>query len=125
MKQKVPCQAQTNKMKPLNQPVELSQLNCLERHLVVPVIPFMKISPLPKGAQKGLCGPVVCVVSNVTLTTQQLPRIIDHSSLVKVKLKRKLQYKGHHLFQEVDPHRIHCALSFLKRNNTHYKKYPD
>ncbi|KAJ8027671.1 hypothetical protein HOLleu_29678 [Holothuria leucospilota] len=121
MKLKIQCQAQVNNMKPSDQPPELSQLNCLERHLIAPVIPFMKISSLPKGAQKGLCGPVVCVVSNVTATAMQLPRLMDDDSLVKVKLKRKLQYKGHHLFQTVNPHRIHSALSILKTINPHYE----
>ncbi|KAJ8040058.1 hypothetical protein HOLleu_14250 [Holothuria leucospilota] len=121
IKLKIQCQAQVNNMKPSDQPPELSQLNCLERHLIAPVIPFMKISSLPKGAQKGLCGPVVCVVSNVTATAMQLPRLMDDDSLVKVKLKRKLQYKGHHLFQTVNPHRIHSALSILKTINPHYE----
>ena len=45
-------------------------LNNLERHLISPVIPFMKIFPLPKSLMKGIHGPCICVPSNVSHVTQ-------------------------------------------------------
>ena len=45
---------------------ELSELN---KHLVSPVIPFMKIVNLPKHTQKGIHGPVVSVNSDLKKVT--------------------------------------------------------
>lgn len=99
---------------------ELSELNKLERHLVSPVIPFMKIVNLPKYTQKGIHRPVISVRSDVKKVTTTLPRNISDESFIKVKLKRKVCFKGHHLYQEVRPYRIFKALDFLKKRNPHF-----
>ena len=49
---KIPAQALANNMNLTTVGAELSELNKLERHLVSPVIPFMKIVNLPKHTQK-------------------------------------------------------------------------
>ena len=69
-------------------PDELQELNCLERHLIALRIPFTKILSLPKGGQKGVIGPVICVPSNVENTRETLPRPVHHSTLVAVALKK-------------------------------------
>ena len=92
----------------------------IEKHLVTPVIPFMKIIPLPKGQQKGLHGPVVCVPSDISSLTHTLPRELSDDTLIKVKLKRKLQYKGHHLFQQVSMQKLRIAMEHLKAVNPYY-----
>ncbi|KAJ8019387.1 hypothetical protein HOLleu_42048 [Holothuria leucospilota] len=81
----------------------------------------MKIVTLPKSAQKGIHGAVVCVQSSIADTVQQLPRTMADGSLIKVKLKRKLEYKGHHLFQTVNSNRIYEAATYLKTLNPHYR----
>lgn len=98
----------------------LCGLNQLEKHLISPIIPYMKILPLPKGQQKGVHGPIVCVPSNMSKITEILPRQLSDSTLVKIKLKRKLEYKGHHLFQQVSMHKINAALHYLKTINPHF-----
>lgn len=99
-------------------PPELSCLNNLE-HLISLHIPFMKMLALPKGAQNGVHGPVTCVPSNI-VGTHVLPRTDADESLLRVKLKRKLTYKGHYEYQYVNTDNIKKALQYLKRTNPYY-----
>ncbi|XP_062414175.1 uncharacterized protein LOC119206796 [Pungitius pungitius] len=102
-------------------PEELACLNSLEQHLIALHIPFMKMLALPKGGQNGVHGPVTCVPANIVETTNLLPRSEMDGSLLRVKLKRKLTYKGHYEYQFVDPLRIKKALMVLKKTNVYYK----
>nr|XP_043868972.1 uncharacterized protein LOC122758736 [Solea senegalensis] len=102
-------------------PPELACLNSLEQHLIALHIPFMKVLALPKGGQNGVHGPVTCVPANIVETNNLLPRSNMEGSLLRVKLKRKLTYKGHYEYQFVDPMRIRQALLYLKQNNMYYK----
>jgi hypothetical protein len=120
LKKKIPSQASLNHLNFDEQPDCLKTLNNLEKHLVSPVIPFMKIVSLPKGSQKGIHGPVVCVPANISTTVETLPRSFNSETIIAVKLKRKLQYRGHHLFQQVTLQKIHEALLFLKRKSPHF-----
>lgn len=54
----------------------------------------MKVMNLPHGGQKNIHGPVVCVPSNLKKVTS-LPLNNDEDLLLRVKLKRKLNYKGY------------------------------
>ncbi|XP_072042907.1 uncharacterized protein [Amphiura filiformis] len=117
----VPKLALVNKLSLQKIPPELSQLNMLERHLIAPAIPFMKMISLIKGAQKGITGQVVCVKADIDNTAQSLPRLPTDQSLIKVKLKRKLEYKGHHMCQAVNPTNVRQALIWLKPNNPEYE----
>ena len=101
---------------------ELACLNSLEQHLIALNIPFMKMLALPKGGQNGVHGPVTCVPANIVQTNHLLPRSITmEGSLLPVKLKRKLTYKGHYEYQFVDTLHIRKALQYLKQTNEHYK----
>ena len=117
LKNHVPILATVNKLSLVKQPCVLSKLNMLERHLISPAIVFMKMISLIKGAQKGINGQVVCVKSNVTNTTACLPRLPTEQSLIRVKLKRRLKYKGHHMCQNINPENIRQALLWLKEKN--------
>ena len=101
-------------------PPELNELNSLEKHLIAMHIPFMKVMALPHGGQQNIHGPVVCVPSNLKKVTK-LPIKHEEDLLLRVKLKRKLQYKGYYEYQFVDPKHILQALQFLKENNVWYK----
>jgi hypothetical protein len=117
----VPKLATVNGLKVEEQPPELSQLNMLERHLISPAIPFMKMVSLIKGAQKGVHGQIVCVKADVNSVAQSLPRLPTDQSLIRVKLKRKLEYKGHHMCQDISPSKIREALTWLKEHNPEYE----
>ena len=120
-KQTIPTLACINKLDLHEQPPQLSELNMLERHLISPAIPFMKMIPLIKGCQKGIHGQVVCVKSDINSTAQSLPRLPTDESLIRVKLKRKLNYKGHVMCQDVNPSRLQNGLLWLKDNNPEYE----
>ena len=117
----VPRLASRNKLGLHIQPPELSGLNMLERHLISPAIPFMKMINLIKGSQKGIHGQVVCVKSDLHNTEQCLPRLPTDESLIRVKLKRKLQYTSHHMCQDINPAKVRQALLWLKSNNPLYE----
>ena len=66
-------------------------------------------------------GPVVCVKSDMTKITTILPKNINDESFIRVKLKRKLMYKGHHLFQSVSPRKIYGASDYFKVANPYFE----
>ncbi|XP_078312804.1 uncharacterized protein LOC144619253 [Crassostrea virginica] len=116
----VPAEAAYNKMCLETIPPELNILNTLEQHLIALHIPFMKVMMLPKGGQQNVHGPVVCVPSNLKKTTS-LPLNANENLLLRVKLKRRLSYKGYYEYQFVNPNHIKAALNYLKENNKWYE----
>ncbi|XP_061167749.1 uncharacterized protein LOC133176667 [Saccostrea echinata] len=117
---KIPAEAVANKMALEEIPKELEDLNSLEQHLIALHIPFIRIMALPHGGQRNVHGPVVCVPSDMKKTTS-LPIKQGDDSLLRVKLKRKLCYKGYVEYQFVNTNHIFAALNYLKRNNKWYK----
>ena len=102
-------------------PSQLQCLNSLEQHLIAKHIPFMKLLALPKGGQNGCHGPVVCVPSNVNQVTTMLPRNDGNDLMLRIKLKRKLTYKGHYEYKHVHTNNVYNALEYLKLNNKWYR----
>ncbi|XP_072554803.1 uncharacterized protein [Paramormyrops kingsleyae] len=101
-------------------PPELHCLNTLEQHLIGIHIPFMRIVSLPKGGQNGVHGPVTCVPSSIPNVAEALPRVNNDDLMIRVKLKRKLTYKGHYKYEFVHPEKIKKALVYLTENNKFY-----
>ncbi|XP_071944760.1 uncharacterized protein [Antedon mediterranea] len=120
IKAEIPSEAYTNNLKLQNIPDELETLNNLEQHLIAINIPFMKIMHLPKGGQQGIHGPVVCVPSNTVETVNVLPRPETDDQMIRVKLKRKLSYKGHYEYKYVNKTKVLQALQYLHQNNKWY-----
>jgi len=83
---------------------------------------FQKVTIMPKGESpkvKGaLCNvPVGCVdVANI------LPRKPDSNGIVLVKLKHKLEYREHVLFEGVRPDFVFRLLQYLKSHNPLYRE---
>ena len=121
LKGNMPPQAAINNLWLDDIPEELKILNALEMHLVSIVQPFMKIVPLPRGAQKGVRGQMVCVPANLQRTADSLPWTLNTSNLIRVKLKRKQEYKGHHLYMVVNQKRVMSALKKLMELNPAYR----
>lgn len=120
MSGKAPAEASGNGMILEEIPSELTNLNSLERNLIAIHIPFMKVMALPHGGQKNVHGPVICVPSDMRKTVS-LPMKEDEKLLLRVKLKRKLIYKGYFEYQCVYTNHIMSAISYLKENNQWYK----
>ncbi|XP_013383043.1 uncharacterized protein LOC106153597 isoform X2 [Lingula anatina] len=106
-----------NSIKSMDMPGDIGTLNPIEQLLLTPVIPFMKIVSLPKSQQHGVHGPIVCVPANVKETITKLPASPRESGLIRVKLKRKLGYKGHHLYQKISPRTVKKAFDFLSKHH--------
>ena len=118
---RVPAQAKANKLDLEDIPVELSDLNPLEDRLLSLRIPFMKMVALPCGKQRAIHGPAVNVPTDLTPMCTLLPRLPSQAQMVPMKLKRKLCYKGHYMYQYVRPAKVLAALEWLTANNPLYK----
>ncbi len=101
-------------------PPGLEKPNQMEIMMFRREIPFMKMGSLPRGRQYRMQGPVVNVPSKLETVCQLLPRLPNEAMLVPIKLKRRLCYKGHYLYDDIRPHVVMDWLKWLKENNTHY-----
>ena len=120
MKEKVPCQAVTNKMELYAIPMQLKCLRKLEFVLVSQRIMFEKIVVMPKGKQRKIYGTVGSIPVNCDTVCWSLPRPPESSGIIMLKLKRKLKYHGHQYYQSVYPAIVYDALDYLRNNNTLY-----
>ena len=73
----------------------------------------MKMIALPHGQQHCIHGPAVNIPANLFLICD-LPRLPSESQLIPMKLKHKLQYKGHYMYEYVCPATLYTALQWLK-----------
>ena len=120
LKGKIPCQAVHNDMSVDEIPQELALLEKLEQILVAQRIVFEKIIVMPKGQQKKVSGAICNVPVNCAETCKVLPRPPERSGIIMLKLKRKLQFRGHVYFQAVRPQQVENALNWLMQNNPLY-----
>ena len=84
-------------------PLELSGLNVLELRLICVRVPFMKLVALPSGKQQSIHGPAVNVPSKVDTICDVLPRLPSQTEIVQLKLKRKVAYRGHYMYDYLTP----------------------
>ena len=117
---KMPVQAVANGLTLSQIPPELSCLNVLEIRLISLRVPFMKMVALPSGKQRCIHGPAVNVPSKLESVCTVLPRLPSQSELIPLKLKRKLAYKAHYMYDYVTPEKILNALRWLKIHNPLY-----
>ena len=89
---KLPTCAKANKMTFPEKPDVVKDLTPLEERLISPRIPFMQVRELPSGGQLSIHGSVVNVPANVNSTVNVLPRPINESQTIPIKLKRRLGY---------------------------------
>ena len=76
---------------------------------------------MPKGKSLKIKGSICNIpVSEVDVNCNMLPRPVDSNGLSIVKLKRKLEYKGHVVFEAVRPDVVIQFLEFLRSHNDLY-----
>ena len=80
----------------------------------------MKMVALPSGKQRSIHGPAVNVPSKVDNICNVLPRLPSQTELVPLKLKRKVAYRGHYMYDYITPQKPLDALKFSKTNNPLY-----
>ena len=118
---KLPTCAKANKMTFPEKPDVLKDLTPLEERLISPRIPFMQVRELPRGGQLSIHGNVVNVPADVNSTVSVLPRPINESQTIPIKLKRRLGYKHHYQFQNVRPSKVLEAAQYLVRTSELFK----
>ena len=121
MKGQKPCQAIVNNLFVDENPAELAVLEKLKQILIAQRIVFEKILIMPKGQQRKIKGAICNVPVECNQTCSVLPRPPDRSGIILLKLKRKLQFRGHVYFQAVRPQLVLCALNWLVENNPLYE----
>lgn len=102
-------------------PTELESLKKLEQILIAKRIVFEKIAVMHKGQQRKIKGAICNVPVECDQTCNILPRPTERSGIILLKLKRKLEFRGHVYFEAVRPEFILAALNWLKANNVLYK----
>ena len=94
-----------------NIPAELVSLKKLEQILIAQRIVFEKIIVMPKGQQRKVKGAICNVRVECDETCKVLPRPPERSGIIMLKLKCKLEFRGHVYFQAVRPQFILDALN--------------
>ena len=102
---KLPACSKANKMQ-FPKKTECLNLTPLEERSISPCILFMQIHELPRGDQLSIHGNVVDVPGDVSSTVTSLPRPINESQTIPIKLKRCLSYKHHCPYENVRPSRV-------------------
>ena len=64
---------------------------------------FEKSVVMPKGQQRKIKGAICNIPVECDQTCNILPRPPERSGIILLKLKRKLEFRGHVYFQEVHP----------------------
>ena len=118
---KLPTCAKANKITFPEKPDVLKDLTPLEERLISPRIPFMQVRELPSGGQLSIHGNVVNVRADVNSTVSVLPRPINESQTIPIKLKRRLGYKHHYQFQNIRPTKVLAAAQYLVHNSEIFK----
>ena len=116
----MPAQAVANGLRLEPTPPDLQNPNEMERMTFRRKIPFIKLGNLPRGRQYRLQGPCVNVPSNLDSVCSLLPRLPNDALLVPIKLKRRLCYKGHYMYEAIRPSVVLDWILWLKQNNPHY-----
>ena len=121
IKGKLPCQAVVNNMYVDEIPTELSSLEKLEQIQIAQRIVFEKIVVMHKGQQRKIKGAICNVPVECDQTCNQLSHPPDRSCIIILRLKRKLQSRGHAYFRASRPELIQQVLNWLKVHNPLYK----
>ena len=116
----IPCQAIRNKLQVFHLPNDISDLRKLEKAIISKRILFKKVAIMPKGQMPKVKGAICNVPVDTNEVYKVIPRASDSTGIVLVKLKRKLMYNGHVLFEPVRPDKIRRILEYLKENNPFY-----
>ncbi|GIY55391.1 ATP-dependent DNA helicase [Caerostris darwini] len=90
--------------------LSLSELNDLEERLVALRIPFMQIRELGQDRQYGIKESVTNVPNDLHKSVDCLPRNVNDSATIYVKLKKRLSFKSHFMYKCVNPNQYNAAL---------------
>ena len=84
-------------------PTQFESIRKLEKVLIAKRILFKNVAIMPCGKMEKIKGTICNIPVNNIGITNLLPRTADSKGLAIVKLKRKVEYRGHVLFEAVRP----------------------
>ena len=90
--------------------------NGLECRFLAPRLAFQKLMQAPRRKQFKISGSIVNVSADVSHTVSMLPRLPDETGTIRVKLKRRLQYKTSALSLNIRPHKVVEAANWFFNN---------
>ena len=121
VKGKVLCKSVSNKLEVYNFLSHFRGIRKLEKVLIAKRLLFKKITIMPCGQMEIISGTICNIPIDTTNVTNMLPRPVDSNGLVIIKLKPKLEYHGHVLFEPVRAVFLKSILNYLKTNNHLYQ----
>ena len=120
-KTKMPDQACANGLQLHDIPQDLQNILPLERRVISPQIPFITILVMRQyGGHYKVNGPPVNVPATLDQIIEILPCMPSDLQLHPVKLKRKLEYKSHYMYDMIHRDCVISVITWLKEHNSHY-----
>ena len=117
----MPDQACANGLKLHNIPQELESITPLECRIVAKCIPFLTILLMKRyDGHYKVNGPCVNVPTHLDQVLEILPRMPNELQLHPLKLKCKLEYKSHYMYNMIQKDTVVEAITWLKQHNPHY-----
>ena len=84
-------------------------------------MPFMTIIELPVGGQQALKGSICHVPVDISPTVNSLPRNVEDTETVSVKIKRKKIHKGAVFSENIRPNKVMKGLYYLLQKSELYQ----
>ena len=120
-KTKMPDQACANGLQLHDIPQDLQNILPLERRVISPQIPFITILVMRQyGGHYKVNGPPVNVPATLDQIIEILPHMPSELQLHPMKLKCKLEYKSHYMYDMIHRDCVISAITWLKEHNSHY-----
>ena len=120
-KTKMPDQACANDLELHDIPQDLQHIMPLERRVISPQIPFITILIMRRyGGHYKVNGPPVNVPATLDQIIDILPHMPSNLQLHPIKLKCKLEYKSHYMYDMIHRDHVISAITWLKEHNSHY-----
>ena len=117
----MPDQVCANDLQLHDIPPDLQNIFPSERRVIFPRIPFIAILVMRQyvGHYK-VNGPPVNALVTLDQIIEILPHMPSELQLHPVKLKCKLEYKGHYMYDMIPRDCVISAITWLKEHNSHY-----
>ena len=124
-KPRMPDQACANGLVIYNIPEELANMFPIECRIISLRILFITLIVICRyGGHYKINGPPVNVPATLDQIVKMLPRMPGELQLHPLKLKRRLQYKSHYMYDMVRKDKVIGAIMWLKEHNKHYQSIP-
>ena len=120
-KTKIPNQACANGLDLDDMPEDLHNISPLERRIISLCIPYITLIVMRRcGGHYKMNGPPVNVPTTLDHVIKILPHMPQQLQVQPLKLKQKLEYKSHYMYDMIQKDKIIGALTWLRQHNYHY-----